>query len=699
VRWADAVPDLLIGLREGLEAGLVVSILLAALRKTTAAPPRTAQRQRVSAAPVWLGVLGAVMVSGSFTAVFAFGPDALSSRAQETVGGLFSVLAAGLVTGVIFWLRRTARTLSARLGAEVTRGVAVGAGALTLTAFLAVGREGLETTLVIWAAVKAPGSAIAPLIGAGLGLAAAVVLCWLLYRQAVRLDPGKFFNRGAVALIVIAAGVLAYGLGDLQEAGWLPGLHWIAFDLTAQADPGSWWMSIITGVTELTPKLTVLQLYAWAGYLVVVMPAFALARGTAGAPAGAVRSRGLAARWETRWERIAARNAWRVAGGLVAAPALVAALVIVALPASADPASATSVTVTSRECAPQWSSGHTGPQTFYVDNQSGMAGGVSLDNAAGAVVAEIETIGPATTVSMPATLGAGSYTFVCVMSGGTTRSAPVQVTGSQQTTTFAVKPVTASELEVPNLQYQAYAAADLVTLQGDVSRIRADLAAGDLAAARQDWLTAQMDWERVGASYDSFGAAGLAVDGLPGGLPLGVNDPGFTGLHRLEYGLYHGQSAAELLPVVAKLSTDITTVRQQLAVSPNLAGDPTNLPVRAHEILEDALRDHLSGIDNEGAGAAYPETYADTQVTATILGELQPLITSREPKLMRVLRTQLAALQAALLATRSGGQWVPAGQVPLAAGEQVDSAIGALLQNLATVPDLLQVPLSPRDSS
>jgi high-affinity iron transporter len=355
--------------------------------------------------------------------------------------------------------------------------------------------------------------------------------------------------------------------------------------------------------------------------------------------------------------------------------------------------------VTSRECAPQWSSGHTGPQTFDVDNQSGMAGEVNLDNAAGAVVAEIETIGPATTVSMPATLGPGSYTFVCLMSGGTTSSAPVQVTGRQQATTVPVKPVTAAELEAPNLQYQAYAAADLVTLQGDVGRISADLAAGDLAAARQDWLTAQMDWERVGASYDSFGAAGLAVDGLPDGLPLGVSDPGFTGLHRLEYGLYHGQSAAELLPVVANLSASITVVQRQLAVSPGLAGDPANLPVRAHEILEDALRDHLSGIDDEGAGAAYPETYADTQVTATVLGELQPMITSRAPKLMPLLRSQLAALQAALLASQAGGQWVPVSQVPLSKRELIDSAIGALLENLATVPNLLEVPPSPRDSS
>ena len=99
------------------------------------------------------------------------------------------------------------------------RAVAIGAGALAVTAFLAVGREGLETTLFLWTAVKASGSTVAPLVGAALGLAAAVVLCWLLYRRAVRINLGVFFNRTAVALIVIAAGVLAYGLGDLQDAG------------------------------------------------------------------------------------------------------------------------------------------------------------------------------------------------------------------------------------------------------------------------------------------------------------------------------------------------------------------------------------------------------------------------------------------------------------------------------------------------
>ena len=272
--WADSVPNLLIGLREGLEAGLVVTILLAAVKKTATARADQDGAARVSTAPIWLGVLGAVTLSGAFAAVLTFSVSVLSSAGQEAVGGLLSVFAVGLVTAMIFWMRRTAATLSSHLRGEVARAAAIGTGALTITAFLSVGREGLETTLFLWTAARASGQTVAPLAGAAIGIAAAVVLCWLLYRRAVHLNVGVFFNRTAIALIVIAAGVLAYGLGDLQDANILPGHAWVAFDLTAHIDPASWWASIITGITELSPTMTVLQVTAYLAYLVVVIPAF-----------------------------------------------------------------------------------------------------------------------------------------------------------------------------------------------------------------------------------------------------------------------------------------------------------------------------------------------------------------------------------------------------------------------------------------
>ncbi|MGH3216886.1 MAG: EfeM/EfeO family lipoprotein [Trebonia sp.] len=283
-----------------------------------------------------------------------------------------------------------------------------------------------------------------------------------------------------------------------------------------------------------------------------------------------------------------------------------------------------------------------------------------------------------------------------------TASQPVQVTGVAAGTQapVPVKPVTVQDLTPANDSYQKYAAAQLTDLAAQVATIQSDLRRDDIARAKQDWLAAQLDWERVGASYDSFGDLGRAVDGLPDGYPGGVNDKDFTGLHRLEYGLWHGQRAAELEQVTAVLARNVATVRKNLTTD-DLAGDPTNLPIRAHEILEDALRDHLSGIDDQGSGAAFAETYADVQVTRAILGYLAPLIDARQPGLAGTLTAELDTLDQALLAPRAprapgaaqaNGAWTSLGAASPAVREHVNAAIGAELESVASVPDLLEVP-------
>jgi high-affinity iron transporter len=656
---------------------------------------------------VWLGVAAAVALSGSFAAVLTFSVSVLSSAGQEAVGGSLSVLAVILVTGMVFWMRKTARTLSKQLRGEVERAALIGAGALTLTAFLAVGREGLETTLFLWTAAKASGQTAAPLVGAAIGIAAAVIVCALLYRQAVKLNIGVFFNRTAIALIVIAAGVFAYGLGDLQDAGLLPGQQWIAFDLTAHIDPGSWWVSIITGFTELEPKMTALQVAAWLAYLVVVIPAFQRA-GRAPQPeapkadaskTGAPKP-GTSLRHDLheRWERLAGNRPWAVGGALVAAPVIVAGAVIAAVPAASSAGAATA-TVTKTACARDWTAAQAGAQTITVTNSSGVAGEVNLDNSAGAVVAELETIGPATSTPMTATLGAGTYTIKCRMGSlPVTTSAPVTVTAKTTTAgsasgagPVAVKPVSVADLTPPNKEYQAYAATQLTALAGQVGRLRGDLGRGDIAAAKRDWLPAQEDWERVGASYDSFGDLGEAVDGLPSAYPGGVSDPQFQGLHRLEYGLWHGQDPARLRPVAATLAANVAAVRKNLA-SDNLAGDPTNLPLRGHEIIEDALRDHLSGMDDEGAGAAYAMTDADVQVDRVVIGYLTPLLNQREPGLAATIDRQLDGLARSLDATRDGSGHYSLQAAPLLTRQRVNSSIGELAETLSSVPTLLEVP-------
>ncbi|PWJ53765.1 high-affinity iron transporter [Quadrisphaera granulorum] len=698
MHWSTAVPNLVIGLREGLEAGLVLTILLAAAR--TSAPDGS----RRPTAPVWLGALAALACAGAFAAVLSVSDSVLSSTGQEALGGLLSVLAVGLITAMVVWMRRASASLAGELRGKVAVASLAGPAALAAAAFLAVGREGLETSLFLWTAARAAGSSTGPLVGAAIGLAGAAVLCFLLFRRAIRWKVGPFLNRTAVLLVVIAAGVLAYGLGDLQDAGWIPGHTWTAFDLTSSVDASTWWVALVTGLTDLSPRMTVLQVTAWAVYLVLTLRALAVA-GRAPtpqpepAPASAAVAPGTAegAGRRRRGDALAARLAsrpWRTAGVVVAVPALAAVALVQLLPRSS--AVATTLTVTDTQCAPGFSTASAGTQVFQVTNSSSRIVEVNLDDASGGIVGEIETLAPGTTAPMSATLGSGTYTVKCLPAGSDALSSgSVQVTGSAgstvDTAALAVKPVSLDDLKGPDAAYQTYAAGQLTQLAAQVATLQADLHRGDLAAARRDWLPPQLTWERVGASYDSFGDLGAAVDALPDGLPQGVDDPGFTGLRRLEFGLWHGQSAEELLPVADQLAKDVAAAQAHLG-DDDLAGDPTQLPVRAHEILEDALRDHLTGLDDNGAGARYAMTAADVDVTRTVLSELAPLLDARRPHLVATADAQLDRLDTALAATRTAdGTWTAPADVPHAQQQAVRASIGAVLETLSAVPDLLEV--------
>lgn len=257
----------LIGLREGLEASLVVGILVAYLVRTD---------RRSALRSVWLGVGLAVGLSLVAGAVLQFTSRTLTFRAQEAFGGIMSILAVCFVTWMIFWMRRTARSLKGELHHKIDAALAMGTFALVVTAFIAVAREGLETALFVWTAVQATGSSANPVIGALLGLVTAVVLGYLLYKRSVQLNLATFFRYTGAGLVVVAAGVLAYGFHDLQEAGYLlaGGLDRIVLDATAVLPPSSWWGTLFKGMFSISAAPTRLELGVWLAYLIPTMYLF-----------------------------------------------------------------------------------------------------------------------------------------------------------------------------------------------------------------------------------------------------------------------------------------------------------------------------------------------------------------------------------------------------------------------------------------
>ncbi len=259
------IGNYLIGLREGLEAALIVSILVAYLVKTD---------RRHLLPRIWTGVAVAVVLSIGVGALLTFGTRTLTFEAQEAIGGTLSIVAVGLVTWMIFWMAANARHLKGELHSKVDQAAEAGVWAITLVAFLAVAREGIETALFIWAAARSADQGSAPLVGALLGIATAVALGWLIYRGALKLNLATFFKWTGAALIIVAAGVLAYGIHDLQEAGILPGLNTLAFDVSSVIAPSTWYATLLKGTINFTPATTVLSAIGWLLYVGIVMPLF-----------------------------------------------------------------------------------------------------------------------------------------------------------------------------------------------------------------------------------------------------------------------------------------------------------------------------------------------------------------------------------------------------------------------------------------
>ena len=259
--------NLLIALSEGLEAALVVSIIVAYLVKSD---------RRDALPKLWLGVGLAALVPLVAGAIMTWGPKTLTFQAQEILGGLLSFVAVGLVTWMIFWMGKNARELKGELEGSLSKTLAEGGSGwgVVWIAVVAVGREGVETALFVWATVRSSieTSIMQTTAGVVTGLVLAIVLGVLIYQGAVRINLRIFFAVTGYFLIVVAAGIVAYGIGDLQEAGLLPGHTSHAWDLSsylpANTSPLHWLYVLLEAMFQLNLQPSVLQVLGWCLYIV-----------------------------------------------------------------------------------------------------------------------------------------------------------------------------------------------------------------------------------------------------------------------------------------------------------------------------------------------------------------------------------------------------------------------------------------------
>ncbi|MFJ8623948.1 iron uptake transporter permease EfeU [Kitasatospora sp. NPDC093550] len=677
--WDEAFPSFLIGLREGLEAGLIVSILVAAL-------VRAGRKDRLP--QVWTGIAAALALSLSFGAVLTFTAANLSGHAQEAFGGVLSLIAVGFVTAMVFWMRRSARTLSTELKEKVQASLAMGAGALVLTSFLAVAREGLETSLFLWTNVRTAGESTGPLLGAAVGLLLSTGLCWGLYRRALRMNLTRFFTVTGAGLIVVAAGVLGYGLRDLQESGLVGGGSAYAFDLSGHLDASSWYATLVQGTLNLTVTMTVLQVVGYVAYLGVVLTMFIEGvRGGAAAPAPAAAAPvDQAAAGEKAGRVRPGRPRWVLPTALVAVPVVVAGAVIAV--SDGKRAGSATVTVSERDCGKGFGTPQPGQQVFQMHNTGDKVAEVYLvDPGSGAVYGEVEGLAPGTTRALTATIGTGDYAWRCVPTGGSAvTSAAVHVSGG--TEVKAVKPVSEDDLRGPLDGYRQYVEQGLATLMTQTQKLQGDVRSGDLATARADWLAAHLRYASLGAAYGTFADLDGKIDGRPDGLPDRDRDPGFTGFLRLEHGLWHGQSATELTPVADELAQNVAKLVHDF---PGQVFDPADLPLRAHEILENTLQFELTGDTDMGSGTNLATARANLEGTRELLTLLQPLLDERDPQLLVRVNAGMKRVGDLLATADRPEGWTPVDRLPAATRRQLNGATGQLLEDLAPVPALLEI--------
>jgi high-affinity iron transporter len=238
-------------------------------------------------------------------------------------------------------------------------------------------------------------------------------------------------------------------------------------------------------------------------------------------------------------------------------------------------------------------------------------------------------------------------------------------------------------------EYRVYSAKQAKQVQKGVARLKADLVAGNVPAAKEDLLSTYDHYLRLGAAYGALGKLDEEIDGNPGRLPGGTHSAEFTGIHRIEMGLWEGEAPSELIAPVDYLAAKVKRLRTAVRTVPI---SPLVYATRAHEILEDAQRDMLSDVDAPWSGAGLRATYDALTATEFVVGTLTPLLDGRDSTVEPV-EVEMAQFRATLERVRkeNGGEWPTLEEMTPDQHEKVDGAMGSVLERLAAVPGALEV--------
>jgi FTR1 family protein len=649
------LPTFVIGLREGVEAALIVSIIATFLR----------QEGRTDALRwVWTGVIAAAALCLAVGVILQIVDQELPQKQQEGLETVVGAVAVGIVTFMVVWMRKHAAGLGGELRASTAAALKEGSvRALIGMAFFAVLREGLETAVFLLAVFQETDNPGTAGTGAILGVLAAIVIGFLIYRGGVKLNLTRFFRLTGLVLALVAAGLVASTLHTAHEAGWINFGQDQALDLTWLVVPGTWTAALLTGMLGLQPLPSTIEV---VGYLVYAIPALAYIL--------------MPARKKTPKDNKMKSTA--VAAIVVTA----AALLLVACGSGDDNSSGASsgvkrvaVKLTDAGCEPAAMKLEAGRHEFKVTN--GGTGRVSefevLDGSR--ILGEKENLVAGLSGSFTVNLKPGQYSISCP-GGKTAATGTLAVGGTAAATTGAADPL----LKSATASYASYVTNQTKTLVARTEKFVAAIKAGDTAAAKAQFAEARAPYETIEPVAESFGNLDPEIDARVNDVAKG---DAWTGFHKIEQGLWVKGSTKGLAPIADKLLVDVKRLQTKTT---GLTYQPEELANGANGLLDEVSASKITGEEDRYSHTDLTDFEANVAGSETAFGLLAPSLKKTDPTLATTIASRFDAVNAELGTLKSGDSYPSYDTVDAAERKQLSQLVNALAEPLSKVASQLK---------
>jgi FTR1 family protein len=617
------LPTFVIGLREGLEAALIVGIVAAFLMQ---------EGRRDAMRPMWTGVAIAVLISVAVGAGLQLADSQLPQREQEGLETVIALIAVAFVTWMILWMRRNATELKGELqGVTATALAKNSTWALVAMAFFAVIREGFETAFFLTAAFNAssdPGTAGA---GAALGVALAAALGYAIYRGGARINLQKFFRATGIVLVFVAAGLVASAFHTAHEATWINAGQGEAFDLSWLVVPGTVTASLLTGMLGLQPRPVHVEVI---GYLVYALPMLAVVLWPAGTGLGRRAARATAPIAGILLLVLGLGACGGDEGGAVKSAGAVAGARTVA------------VQISDEGCLPATLKLAAGPTNFKV-TAKGSGKATEYEIVKGdRILGERENLTPGLDATFSLNLDPGEYESYCP--GADRERGKVIVSGTKT----GSGTTGATELKAATTAYRTYVEGQTEILVDRTEQFVAAVKGGDIAEAKRLFPRAREPFERIEPVAESFGDLDPRIDARVNDVAEG---DAWTGFHRIEQALWKRGTTKGMSKVADQLLTD---VKELQAKATGLVFQPAQLANGATELLGEVSKSKITGEEDRYSHTDLYDFEANVDGAQQAYELLQPALALRDKPLADAIAARFASVDAALAKHAKGDGFV-----------------------------------------